>query len=95
MPRKPVNTNYNNDKHRASHKETLCRLILLLFEKNNEFFSHDYLNSEGRKLFEKIVEIVLEMNPEYGKRIIAVRKKGSREEVASFLNEVGEKYQCW
>jgi len=95
MPRKPVNPNYDNDKHRVSYKETLCRLILILFEKNNKFFSHDYFNSEGRKLFEKIVEIVLEMNPEYGKRIIAVRKKGSMEEVASFLNEVGEKCQCW
>ncbi|QOR93844.1 hypothetical protein IMZ38_04110 [Thermosphaera chiliense] len=66
-----------------------------MLENDNDFFSDDYLNSEGRKLFERIVEIILELNPEYSKRITMVRKKGSKEEVASLLSDIGEKHQCW
>ncbi|WP_448577993.1 hypothetical protein [Thermosphaera sp.] len=95
MPRGLVTTGLENNRSRASLLKTLCRLISFLLEREFDFFSDDYLNSEGRKLLEKIIEIMLETNPEYGRRITTVRRKGSREEVVALLAEIGEKYQCW
>jgi len=90
-----VTANSKTGRNQTSLSKNLCRLISFLLENDNGFFSDDYLNSEGRKLFERIVEIILELNPEYSRRITIVRKKGSKEEVASLLSDIGEKHQCW
>lgn len=39
------------------------------------YFSHDILNSEGRKVFEKFVQAFLEIYPEHKPMVVRVRKE--------------------
>jgi len=46
-----------------------------LVESYSLYFSHDVLNSEGRKVFEKFVRAFLEVYPEHKPMVVRVRKE--------------------
>jgi len=57
--------------------EYAMRLIDKLLENSDTFFSGDYLNSDGRRLFEEFSRIVLEKYPWLKKRIRRIRRDPS------------------
>jgi len=57
--------------------EYAMRLIDKLLENNDTFFSNDYLNSDGRRLFEEFSRIMLEKHPWLKKRIRKIRRDPS------------------
>ncbi|WP_440059137.1 hypothetical protein ACSU1N_04950 [Thermogladius sp. 4427co] len=78
-------------------KELKQALILLnkLLEDEESFFSMEYLNSEGRKLFEEAARIILAVAPFMKKRIVKTRKKADiytirvlRDDLRDLLNKV-------
>ncbi len=50
-------------------------LFKKLVENYSLYFSHDVLNSEGRKVFEKFVRAFLEVYPEHKPMVVRVRRE--------------------
>jgi predicted SnoaL-like aldol condensation-catalyzing enzyme len=50
-------------------------LFKKLIENYSLYFSHDVLNSEGRKVFEKFVRAFLEVYPEHKPVVVRVRRE--------------------
>jgi predicted SnoaL-like aldol condensation-catalyzing enzyme len=50
-------------------------LFKKLIENYSLYFSHDVLNSEGRKVFEKFVRAFLEVYPEHKPMVVRVRRE--------------------
>jgi len=55
-----------------------------------EYYSKGYLNSEGRKVFERVVRIVLKKRPELKSMITRVRRNPSYDNVIKFINIIVE-----
>lgn len=72
--------------------EMTCRLIDFFLENHADLFHNDYLNSEGRKLFEKIIKNMLESFPSLKRTIRNVRKSGREETVLEFLKSLRQQY---
>lgn len=64
----------------------LLRKLILEYE---EYFSHDVLNSEGRKVFEKAVKIILREHPELKQLVSRVRRKPTLENILKIVRVVG------
>ena len=57
--------------------EYAMRLIDKLLENSDAFFSGDYLNSDGRRVFEEFSRIMLEKYPWLKRRIRKIRRDPS------------------
>jgi len=67
----------NDHIEKDSRIEYAMRLIDELLENTDAFFSDDYLNSDGRRLFEEFSRIMLEKYPWLKKRIRKIRRDPS------------------
>ena len=65
------------------------RLLTKLIVEYEEYFSHDVLNSEGRKVFEKAVKIILREHPELKQLVSRVRRKPTLENILKIVRVVG------
>ena len=70
------------------HREAY-RLLRKLIVEYEEYFSHDVLNSEGRKVFEKAVKIILREHPELKQLVSRVRRKPTLENILKIVRVVG------
>jgi hypothetical protein len=60
----------------------VCNLIAkLLRDYGNYFDRYGYMNSEGRKVFERAVHLLLEEDPSFRRIVYRVRRDGSFEAV--------------
>jgi len=50
-------------------------LFKKMLDSRSLYFSHDILNSEGRKIFEKFVRAFLEVYPEHKPMVVRVRRE--------------------
>ncbi|MGC9011590.1 hypothetical protein [Thermogladius sp.] len=64
------------------------RLLRILVEGREVYFSGDYLNSEGRKLLEEAVRNILRDAPFLKRRVVKVRKKGDYDSVLSLVEDL-------
>lgn len=71
----------------SSYQEAyrLLRKLVLEYE---EYFSHDILNSEGRKVFEKAVKIILREHPELRQLVSKVRRRPTLENILKIIRVV-------
>ena len=68
--------------------EDAIRLLDILLEERDSYFSGDYLNSEGRKLFEEAARSILKEAPFLRRRISRVRRKGDYNTILSLREDL-------
>jgi len=68
--------------------EDAIRLLDILLEDRDSYFSGDYLNSEGRKLFEEAARSILKEAPFLRRRISRVRRKGDYNTILSLREDL-------
>ncbi|MCI4461423.1 MAG: hypothetical protein JHC12_00460 [Thermogladius sp.] len=68
--------------------EDAIRLLDILLEDRDSYFSGDYLNSEGRKLFEEAARSILKEAPFLKRRISRVRRKGDYNTILSLREDL-------
>ena len=68
--------------------EDAIRLLDILLEDRDSYFSGDYLNSEGRKLFEEVARSILKEAPFLRRRISRVRRKGDYNTILSLREDL-------
>ena len=56
----------------------------------SKYYSRGYLNSEGRKVFERIARIILSTHPELKPLINKIRKNPSLENIVKFTQRLEE-----
>ena len=66
------------------------RLMLKLLRNKDLFFDGDYINSDGRRVFEEIARIVLEKYPWLKNRIRKIRKDPCIHRLVDLYNELFE-----
>lgn len=64
------------------------RLARKLAEGYRAYFSMDYLNSEGRKLFEEMARMLVEEHPELKQLVTRARRKPTLENVKKILERI-------
>ncbi|RLE50237.1 MAG: hypothetical protein DRJ31_02115 [Candidatus Methanomethylicota archaeon] len=74
-------------------------LMKILLQNMSSYFSHDYLNSEGRKLFEEMARMLIYEHPEYKPIIQKTRRNPTLSNVLKIahivLGEEAEKLLSW
>lgn len=73
-------------------KEALDLLAKILEFREN-YFSNDCLNSEGRKVIEKVFFNLLNLEPALRKRIVKLRRKPCYENIHRFYEELRSIYR--
>jgi len=75
-------------KSKRSFGPDVYRLFRKLVLGYYEYFSHDLLNSEGRKVFEEAVRMLIYEHPEYKPLITKARRKPTLENVLKVVRLV-------
>ena len=65
-------------------------LLKILLSRDYKYFSNGILNSDGRRLFEKIIKLLMQLNPKYKKRIKKLRKNPTIENIRNFAKDILE-----
>ncbi len=68
--------------------EDAIKLLDILIGDRESYFSGDYLNSEGRKLFEEAARSILREAPYLRRRISRVRRKGDYNTILSLREDL-------
>jgi len=68
-----------------------CRILETLLGEYQSYFSHGVLNSDGRRLFERMARLLLEANPSLRRLVYRVRRDPTVEMVIRLAEEF---YSC-
>lgn len=76
---------------RNGYPEEACRVLEALLRGYRGYFSHGVLNSDGRRLFERMARLLLEANPSLRRLVYRVRRDPTVEMVLRLAEEF---YNC-
>ncbi|ALL00262.1 hypothetical protein Pyrde_0212 [Pyrodictium delaneyi] len=72
---------------RGDYPPEACRLIEALLKGYSKYFSNDVLNSDGRRLLERLVRLLLETNPGLRRLVYRVRRNPTLEMILRLAEE--------
>ncbi|BES82719.1 hypothetical protein [Pyrodictium abyssi] len=76
---------------RSGYPVEACRILEMLLRGYYSYFSRDVLNSDGRRLFERMVKLLLDSNPGLRRLIYRVRRDPTIEMILRLAEEF---YSC-